>query len=63
MLLGERVFAVFPGFGHDLVLVPQQGAVLDVDGGLEIGRLVGIHFCPDVVVDKEHDTVRMVRQD
>ena len=57
MLLRERGHAVIPGIGHRFVLVPQQVAVLDVDGRLEVGRLVRIHFGPDVVVDKEQNAV------
>ena len=59
----ERGLAVFPRVGHFLVLVPEQVAVLDIDGSLEIGHLLGIHLCPDVIIDEEHNTVGMVGED
>ena len=62
ILLLEGFLAVCPRIGHGLVLVPQDTVVLDIDGSLQVRHLVMVHLGPDVIVNKQHDTVGMVGQ-
>ena len=62
IFLCEGFLAVFPCIGHRLVLVPEDAVILDIDGSLEVGHLIRVHLRPDVIVNKQHHTVRMVGQ-
>ena len=62
ILLIEGFLAVVPRIGQRLVLMPEDAVILDIDGSLEVGHLIRIHLRPDVIVNKQHHTVRMVGQ-
>ena len=63
MLPGEGVLAALPRFGHGLVLMPKWCAILDIDGEMQVGHIFGLHFCPNVIIDKKHHAVGMLGQD
>ena len=62
MLLQEKVFPVLPCLSHLFITMPQQGAVLHIDGSLERRHLSRIQLLPDILIREEHHAIRMVRQ-
>ena len=60
ILLFKGFRALFPGLGHNGILVPEQIALLHIDGRFEQWRVVGIHLSPNIVVDKQHNAVGVI---
>ena len=55
----KSTLALLPRLCHSLVAMPQQVAVLHIDGCLEKGHILGIEPFPYIIVGKEQHTVGM----
>ena len=62
MLACESLLAVLPGFGHQLVAVPEHRAVLHIDGRAEVGHQPRIKFFPYFLVCEKQQAIGVVRK-
>ena len=56
----EHLLAVFPGFCHLVVSVPQHSVVLHIDGCPEHGHTFRTQLCPHVLFREQYHAVGMV---